>query len=108
MDHEPTADRMPEPDRDALMVPPDDEGMPTPRAVEQVAEAEDLGTGAMKTVSCRDVGIYADCGDIMRGKTEAEVMQAAAAHGQQHHGMTYEELSDPRTQQRVRDVIRDA
>ncbi len=108
MDHEAAADRVPEPEREALMVRPDDEGMPTPRAVEQVAEAEELGAGATKAVSCRDVGIYADCDDLLRGKTEAEVLQAAAAHGQRRHGMTYEELSDPRTERRVRDVIRDA
>ena len=34
--------RVPEEDAEALMVPPDDEGMPTPRAVEQVTDAEDL------------------------------------------------------------------
>ena len=37
--------RVPEEEGAALMVPPDDEGMPTPRALDQVAEVQDLPTG---------------------------------------------------------------
>ena len=45
MDERSTEARLPGEDGEALMVPPDDEGMPTPRAVEQVEEAGDLPTG---------------------------------------------------------------
>ena len=44
MDERSTEARLPGEDGGALMVPPDDEGMPTPRAIEQVEEAEHLPT----------------------------------------------------------------
>lgn len=45
MDERSTEAGLPGEDSGALMVPPDDEGMPTPRAVEQVKEAEGLPSG---------------------------------------------------------------
>ena len=60
-----------------------------------------------KTISCREVGLFTDCDELMRGQTDDEVMQAAAAHGKQRHGMTDEELSDPSVQQQIRGFIRE-
>ena len=37
-----------------------------------------------------DLGM--DCGFVARGETEDEVMQQAAQHGKQAHGMTDEDL----------------
>ena len=61
-----------------------------------------------KTISCREVGYFTDCDEIMRGDSDDEVMQAAAAHGRQRHGMTDEQLGDPQTQQTIRSFIREA
>ena len=60
-----------------------------------------------KTISCREVGLFTDCDELMRGETDDEVMQAAAAHGKQRHGMTDEQLSDPSVQQQIRGFIRE-
>ena len=60
-----------------------------------------------KTISCREVGFFTDCDEVMRGETDDEVMQSAAAHGRQRHGMTDEQLGDPQTQQTVRGFIRE-
>ena len=61
-----------------------------------------------KTISCREVGLFTDCDELMRGETDDEVMQAAAAHGKQRHGMTDEQLSDPSGQQQIRGFIRES
>ena len=45
MDESSIKDRVPDEEAAALMVPPDDEGMPTPRAIDQVAETQDLSSG---------------------------------------------------------------
>ena len=45
VDERSTEGLLPGDDSGALMVPPDDEGMPTPRAVEQVKEAEERPRG---------------------------------------------------------------
>jgi predicted small metal-binding protein len=60
-----------------------------------------------KTISCREVGLFTDCDEVMRGETEDDVMSSAAAHGRQAHGMTDEQLNDPRTHQAVRGFIRE-
>ena len=60
-----------------------------------------------KTISCREVGLFTDCDDLMRGETDDQVMQAAAAHGRQRHGMTDEQLGDPSVQQQIRGFIRE-
>ena len=60
-----------------------------------------------KTISCREVGLFTDCDELMRGETNDEVMPAAAAHGKQRHGMTDEQLSDPSVQQQIRGFIRE-
>jgi predicted small metal-binding protein len=43
-----------------------------------------------KEMRCADLGM--DCGYVARGETEDEVMQQAAQHGKQAHGMTDEDL----------------
>ncbi len=60
-----------------------------------------------KTISCREVGLFADCDEVMRGDTEEDVLSSAAAHGRQAHAMTDEQLNDPRTQQTIRGFIRE-
>ena len=60
-----------------------------------------------KTISCREVGYFTDCDEVMRGETDDDVMQAAAAHGRQRHAMTDEQLNDPQTQQTIRSFIRE-
>ena len=47
MDEPSVEGRVPDENAAALMVPPDDEGMPTPRALEQVTEVEELPRGDM-------------------------------------------------------------
>jgi len=61
-----------------------------------------------KTISCREVGYFTECDEVMGGESEDEVMQAAAAHGRRRHGMTDEQLGDPQTQQTIRGFIREA
>ncbi len=60
-----------------------------------------------KTISCREVGLFADCDEVMRGETEDDLMSSAAAHGREAHGMTDEQLNDPQTQLTVRAFIRE-
>jgi predicted small metal-binding protein len=60
-----------------------------------------------KTISCREVGLFTDCDEVMRGETDEQVLQAAAAHGRQRHGMTDDQLQDPTTQQQIRGFIRE-
>jgi predicted small metal-binding protein len=43
-----------------------------------------------KEMRCADLGM--DCQYVARGETEDEVMQQAAQHGKQAHGMTDEDL----------------
>ena len=69
--------------------------------------AEDGSVAVAKTISCREVGYFEECDEVMRGESEDEVMQAAA-HGRQRHGMTDEQLGDPQTQQTIRGFVRDA
>ena len=45
MDEPKVEGRVPDEEAAALMVPPDDEGMPTPRALDQVAEDQELSRG---------------------------------------------------------------
>ena len=32
-----------------------------------------------KTISCREVGLFTDCDEVMRGDTDDEVMRTAAS-----------------------------
>ncbi|MDC4205709.1 MAG: DUF1059 domain-containing protein [Candidatus Manganitrophus sp.] len=56
----------------------------------------------MKTINCRDAGIQ--CDFVARGQTNEEVMQLAAEHGRQKHGMTN---ITPELQQKMRSLIRE-
>ncbi len=60
-----------------------------------------------KTISCREVGLFTDCDEVMRGDTEDDVLSSAAAHGRQVHAMTDEQLNDPGTQQTIRGFVRE-
>ncbi len=60
-----------------------------------------------KTISCREVGLFTDCDEVMRVETEDDLMSSAAAHSREAHGMTDEQLNDPQTQQTVRAFIRE-
>ncbi len=61
-----------------------------------------------RSLACRDVGLFTDCGEVIRGESEDEVVIRAAEHGRQVHGLTDEQLSDPQAEQRVRALIREA
>ncbi len=60
-----------------------------------------------KAISCREVGLFTDSDEIMRGDTDEEVMRAAAVHGRQRHGMPDEQLGDPSVQQQIHGFIRE-
>ena len=55
-----------------------------------------------KVLSCRDVGM--DCDFVARGATEQEVLQQAAAHAQNDHGMS---SIPPEVLEKVRAAIHD-
>jgi predicted small metal-binding protein len=63
-------------------------------------------TAVARSLACRDVGM--DCDEVIRGATEDEVVIRAAEHARLEHGMTEEQLSDPRMEQRIRSLIREA
>ena len=47
------------------------------------------------TLACRDLG--SDCPYVARGETMEELLADAAKHGKEVHGMTDEQLNDPKT-----------
>ena len=55
----------------------------------------------MKVLNCKDVGF--DCGFVARGSSEDEVLQQAAVHAEQEHGL--HDLS-PEVVAQVRAAIR--
>ena len=55
----------------------------------------------MKTLHCSDAGF--DCKGVVTGKTEAEVLQLAAIHAQEVHGVTV----TPELAEQIRTLIRD-
>lgn len=56
----------------------------------------------MKTLHCRDAGF--DCAAVMRAETEAEVLQQAAEHARNVHGLS--EISSE-TAEKIRLLIID-
>lgn len=60
----------------------------------------------MKSVSCKDVGVM-DCDHVITGETEDEVMQKAAAHAKEVHGMSDADMT-PEMVAKVRAAIKDA
>jgi predicted small metal-binding protein len=59
-----------------------------------------------RRLACRDVGM--DCDELIRGETQDEVVLKAVEHGRQAHGMSEEQLSDPKLEERLRSLIREA
>jgi predicted small metal-binding protein len=59
-----------------------------------------------KELQCSDVGFACDA--VIRGESEDDVMNQAARHGQEVHGMTEEDLREPATAEKIRSSIRDA
>ena len=57
----------------------------------------------MKELNCSDVGF--DCGDVIRGETEEDVMAQAAVHARDAHDL--DEIDDE-TAQAIRAQIHDA
>ena len=57
----------------------------------------------MKELKCSDVGF--DCGAVMRGESEEDVMAQAAEHAREAHGM---ESIDEETAEKIRAQIKDA
>jgi len=64
---------------------------------------EKEATMGTKTLKCRDVGV--DCDEVIRGSSEAEIMQKAAAHAQGcHQGVRI----TPELQAKLKAAIKDA
>lgn len=59
-----------------------------------------------KELRCSDVGF--SCDAVVRGESEDEIMQQAAQHAQEVHGLSEEDLRDPATAEKIRSSIRDA
>jgi predicted small metal-binding protein len=57
----------------------------------------------MKTINCREAGF--DCDYVVKGETEAEVMQNGTEHAMNVHGMKQEEIT-PQMQEKIRGLIR--
>lgn len=55
----------------------------------------------MKTLHCSDAGF--DCKGVIAGKTEAEVLQKAAVHAKDVHGVTV----TPQLEVQLKNLIRD-
>ncbi len=55
-----------------------------------------------KTLSCKDVSL--NCDTVIQGETEEEVMEKAAEHAAEKHGVT--EFS-AETRQKMRSLIKD-
>ncbi len=55
-----------------------------------------------KKLACKDAGI--ECDAVIQGETEDEVMQKAAAHAAQDHGMT--DIPED-AQQKMRSLIKE-
>ncbi len=57
----------------------------------------------MKELKCSDVGF--DCGAVIRGDSEEDVMAQAADHARDAHGM---DTIDEETESKIRAEIKDA
>jgi predicted small metal-binding protein len=55
----------------------------------------------MKTLHCSDAGF--DCKGVIKGKTEAEVLQQAAIHAKEVHGVTV----TPQLEAQLKTLIKD-
>lgn len=57
----------------------------------------------MKTLTCREAGF--DCGAVIQGETEDEIMKKAGEHAAKDHNMRPEDMT-PEMQQKIRGLIR--
>jgi predicted small metal-binding protein len=56
----------------------------------------------MLSLACRDAGF--DCGKIIRGETEEEIMKSVSEHATRDHGMKSEDLT-PELIEKIRSLI---
>lgn len=59
-----------------------------------------------KQLNCRDVGF--DCEGVVEGETTHDVLVQAAAHAQEVHGLSSDQVSDPNFASQVEAQIHDA
>ena len=57
----------------------------------------------MKTLACKDVGF--DCGTIIQGDTEEEIMRKAREHAATEHNTSDSDMT-PELQNKIRGLIR--
>ena len=57
----------------------------------------------MLSLACRDAGF--DCGKIIRGETEEEIMKSVSEHAMGDHGMKPEDLT-PEMIEKIKNLIR--
>ena len=56
----------------------------------------------MLSLACRDAGF--DCGKIIRGETEEEMMKSVSEHATRDHGMKPEDLT-PELMEKIKSLI---
>ena len=56
----------------------------------------------MKTLACKDAGF--DCGTVIQGDTEEEIMRKAREHATKEHNMSDSDLT-PELQNKIRGFI---
>ena len=56
----------------------------------------------MLSLACRDAGF--DCGKIIRGETEEEMMKSVSEHATRDHGMKPEDLT-PELMEKIKSII---
>ena len=59
----------------------------------------------MKTLTSRDAGF--DCGAVIKGETEDEIMQKAREHAKNEHNMKSEDMT-PELLQKIRGLVRNS
>ena len=57
----------------------------------------------MLSLACRDAGF--DCGKIIRGETEEEIMKSVSEHAMGDDGMKFEDLT-PELIEKIKSLIR--
>ncbi len=57
----------------------------------------------MKELNCRHVGF--DCDGVVTGETDEDVLAQAAEHAKEVHGLSDDQVDDPRFGSRVREQI---
>jgi predicted small metal-binding protein len=59
-----------------------------------------------KELRCSEVGFA--CDTVLRGEDEDDVMQQAARHGQEAHGLSEDDLAEPSLSEKIRSSIHEA